>query len=192
MKKIQGSIKPFISIIFGAIVLVYYLNWLSYSSWPLALGIIAMVVSAYFIATGIVSVILGNKLSDGLKKIFDVVSIALFASFMFTYFLMRLIALSNASSVGPNGWIITILSLIAAIALVVIYLLASFIDNEALKRFAKLFAFIFLLALVFDLLFDGFGDPIVLGSLDVVKVVMYVLFADILLAGTSSEAKESE
>lgn len=174
MKKVTDFLKPNILIVFGALLLLYYLNWLQYQGAGLALGIIAIVLSAYYLAIGILGVIIGNKFSAGTKKIFDVISVSLFAAFMFTYFL--LFTINGARNMGPTAWTINILSMIASLALIVVYILAKFANKDILLRFAYLFAAIFALALLLNILFDGNGNADVLGNLNILLVAIYVLF----------------
>ena len=50
MKKIKELVKPFIFIIFGALLFLYYFNGLSGEGAGLAISIIAIVLAAYFLA----------------------------------------------------------------------------------------------------------------------------------------------
>ena len=77
---------------------------------------------------------------------------------------------------GPTAWTINILSMIASLALIVVYILAKFASKDILLRFAYLFAAIFALALLLNILFDGNGNADVLGNLNILLVAIYVLF----------------
>ena len=69
MKKITELIKPFMAIIFGVLLLLTYLNLLSSEEGKtLAIGICAVVISAYYFFIGIFG-ILGPKLRGVAKKI---------------------------------------------------------------------------------------------------------------------------
>ena len=81
MKKISEIIKPFLSIIFGALLLLIYVNWLSSDdSGTLFLGIFGVILSVYYLTYGIMDIIIGDKLP---KKIFNIFTISLYPIFMF-------------------------------------------------------------------------------------------------------------
>lgn len=177
MKKVTDFLRPNILIVLGALLFLYYLNYLSYEGSALAIGIIAVVLSAYYLAIGIVGVLLSNKLNQLVKKIFEVVSVSLFGAFMFT---VTLILIINAAKIedflGPTGWIIGILTMVASIALIGVYALARFLNKEIFVRLAYLFSAIFALVLLLNVLFDISGNSIVLGSLDILLVAIYASF----------------
>lgn len=177
MKRVTDFLRPNILIVLGALLFLYYLNYLSYEGSALAIGIIAVVLSAYYLAIGIVGVLLSNKLNQLVKKIFEVVSVSLFGAFMFT---VTLILIINAAKIedflGPTGWIIGILTMVASIALIGVYVLARFLNKEFFVRLAYLFSAIFALVLLLNVLFDISGNSIVLGSLDILLVAIYASF----------------
>ena len=78
---------------------------------------------------------------------------------------------------GPTAWIINILSMIAALALIIVYIISKFSDKPIVFRCAYLFSLIFVLALLLDILFDNDGDAIVLGMVNILLVVIYALYA---------------
>ena len=81
MKKISEIIKPFLSIIFGALLLLIYVNWLSSNDGgTLFLGIFGVILSVYYLTYGIMDIIIGDKLP---KKIFNIFTISLYPIFMF-------------------------------------------------------------------------------------------------------------
>ena len=174
MKKVTDFLKPNILIIFGALFLLYFLNCLSGNGATLAIGIIAVVLSAYYLSIGILEVLLGNKFSPIMKKIFEIVSVDLFAIFMFVYQLI--IVINLADNMGPTGWLIGILSLIAFISLASIYPVAKFVNQPIVLRLAYLFSAIFVLALSLNILFDGIGNSIVLGAVDILLLAIYGIF----------------
>ena len=96
MKKVSDYVKPNILIIFGALLFLYYLNFLSYRGAGLALGIIAIVFSAYYLVIGVALVLMGNKLAPSVEKVLGVVSTSLFIIFMFVYYLLATIDLARA------------------------------------------------------------------------------------------------
>ena len=188
MKKITDILKPNILIVFGALFFLVYLNYLSYSDEALALGIIAVIFASYYIAIGILGIILGDKFSPMLKKVFDVVSACLFPIFMFIYFLMMTINI--ADYMGPTAWIIAILSLVASLAAPAFFAVSKFINKPLFVRIAFLSVAIFALALLLNVLFDASGATTVLGNISIVGVVLYALFI-IYLFNALNKAEET-
>ena len=176
MKKIGDIIKPFVSIIFGALLFLIYLNYLSLQGSGLALGIMGVILAAYYLTIGIIGIVLGNKFDKGVKKIFDLVSIVLFPTFMFVYFLMTTINAAKAGILLPTGWVIGITSMIGAIFMVVAYVLGTLLNIKLVTRLAFLFAAIFVLSLLLDILFSVEGLPVVLGNINVIGAVTYAVY----------------
>lgn len=177
MKKVTDFIKPNILIVFGALMLLYYMNWLQDQGAGLAIGIVAMVLSAYYLAVGIIQVLMGDKLSNSLKKVFEVLSVCLYAVFMFVYFLLSMIECAKIDGyMGPTAWIIAILSLIASLALAIVYALAKFGKAAVVQRLAYLFSAIFALALLLNIVFDFSGNSRILGNVDILLVCIYAIF----------------
>ena len=179
MKKISELIRPYLAIVFGALLLLYFLNWLGYQEGFLAIGIMAVTISSFYIASGILTVILGEKMPAKLREVLDLLAIAIFPTFMFAYFLVFTISFSQ--QMGPNGWTIAIISMSASLALPVVYIIANFVKSPFLQRFKFLFAIIFVLVLLLNLLFAPTGDAIVLGNLDLVGTVIYAIYTVMLL-----------
>lgn len=193
MKRFAEFIKPFVFIILGALLFLYFLNWLSLKEGALAIGIIATVLAVYYLTVGILGVLLGEKMPNKLRKSFDIASIISFPIFMFTYFLIMVIA--NAKAMGPTGWVIAILSMVVSISLGCIYLVSKLVNNKLLTRFSYLFAAVFTLVLLVDIVFDQLGNPIVLGNIDIIRVAIYVTYTYMLfisLKNNSGEEKVSE
>jgi hypothetical protein len=128
---------------------------------------------------GILNVLLGDKLPQSLKKVFDISSVALFPLFIFSYYLIAIVKWNDLF--GPNGWIITILSLVGSLAAAVLLIISNFINGNAVKKLTTLFAMIFVLILIIDLLFSIAGNSIVLGNLDVLLLVIYVTYTNVLI-----------
>lgn len=174
MKRALDFLKPNILIIFGALLFLYFMNWLQGKDATLALGIIAVVLSAYYLAIGIIGIIIGDKLP---RKVFDVVSVCLFAVFMFTYFLIALIQAAQIKDfMGPTAWVIAIISLVASLGLAAMYPVAKFVNNKTVVNLGFLFAAIFVLALLLNILFNVRGNSIVLGNVDMILVGIYAAF----------------
>ena len=180
MKKVQELIKPVILIIFGALLFLYYLNWLQNQEGALALGIIGVVFAVYYLTIGILYVVIGNKLPKPVKMVFDIVNVSLFAILMFTRFLI--IVIYNYDSMGPTAWTIKILSMIASLCLIPFYVLARVTNKAIFCRLGFLFAAVFSLALLLDVLFTDGGNGATLGSINMIVFVIYALFVDVLFS----------
>ena len=193
MKKIGDFLKPNMFIIFGALLLLYFLNYLSLNGASLAIGIFAVILSAYYLVVGILGILIGNKFSPQLKKIFEVLSVSLFGAFMFIYFLLTTINGAQINGLmGPTAWIVQILSMAAALGLAVVYTIARLVNIDALMRFAYLFSAIFALALLLNILFDISGDSRLLGNVDILLVVIYVIFTFYLFSTLTNKAESKE
>lgn len=189
MKKASDFLIPNILIIFGTLLFLFFLNYLSGQGATLAIGIIATIVSVYYLAIGISGLFLGDKLP---KKVIEVVSVCLFAVFMFTYFLITLIQAAQIENfMGPTAWIIAILSLVGSLALAGIYPAARFVNKKGLLGLAYLFSAIFALVLLLNILFTPRGNSTVLGDIDLILVAIYGVFA-IYLFGTLKPVDEVE
>ena len=188
MKKIQELIKPVLMIIFGALILLFYMNFIN-SNYPggyIALGIIGVVFAAYYLTIGILNLLIGKKLG----KVFDILNIDLFAVLMFTQFLI--ITIYGADNMGPTGWVIKILSMIAALTLAAFFVIFKLVNVPVVKRLTMLFAGIFALAMLLDILFDdrGFGD--ILGNINMISLAIYAIFASILFSNVLKEDAPKE
>lgn len=191
MKKIQVVVKPFLSIVFGALLLLTYLNWLSSGGGALVIGVIALLMSLYYLGAGITEAVTGDKLSPKAKKVFDILNISLFSAFASIYYLLYITNLSD--QMGPTGWIVVLAALLLSLALAVFSIIARLVSNPVLKRLDVLFSALFMAALVLTLLFDSAGNPVTLGSIDVISLVIYALFGVMLLESlTSKETKPVE
>lgn len=188
MKKLSELIRPFLSIIFGALLLLYYLNWLQYKGADLAVGIIAVILASYYLIIGILGTLI--KMPEKAKNIFDILSISLFATFEFVYFLIEII--DKASTLGPNGWVINIVSLVAALMLATMFALARFSGNGMLGKLTAMFAAMFIGALVLNIVFDSSGDPQILGLMDIVRPAIYACFVSMLLPALGALNKTPE
>lgn len=193
MKKIGDFLKPNMFIIFGALLLLYFLNYLSLNGASLAIGIFAVILSTYYLVVGILGILIGNKFSPQLKKIFEVLSVSLFGAFMFIYFLLTTINGAQIDGLmGPTAWIVQILSMAAALGLAVVYTIARLVNIDALMRFAYLSSAIFALALLLNILFDISGNSRLLGNVDILLVVIYVIFTFYLFSTLTNKAESKE
>lgn len=189
MKKIQVVAKPFLSIVFGALLLLTYLNWLSLDGGALVIGVIALLMSLYYLGAGITEAVAGDKLPLKTKKVFDIIDISLFSAFASIYYLLYITNLSD--QMGPTGWIVVLAALLLSLALAIFSIIARLVSNPVLKRLDVLFSALFMAALVLTLLFDSVGNPIKLGSIDVISLVIYALFGMMLLESLTNKDTKS-
>ena len=188
MKKVMDLVKPFLSLIFGALLFLYFLNFLSYTGEALAMGVIAVTFACYYLAAGILGIVLGEKMPAGLKNVFNILSVSLYPSFMFVYFL--LLVIQNHGDMGPTGWTIYLLAMVASISLAVVYVISRFVKNAVITRLAGLFGAIFVLALISDVLFAVNGAAMLLGYVEIVVIIIYSLYALILFNSLSKDKAE--
>lgn len=187
MKKVTDFLRPNLLIIFGAILLLYFLNWLSYGdAGYVATGVYAIMAGGCFLAIGILNIALGDKVNQMMRKIFEAVAVGLFGTLMFTYFLVITINMANA--MGPTAWIIKILSMVASLGLVGLYIPAKFSNQKALVRFTFLASAVFALVLLLDLLFIPTGDAAQLDDIQIVLAAAYVLFVIYLFGSIEKES----
>ena len=185
MKKINELIKPYLSIIFGVLLFLYFFDWLSVGGGYLALGIIAVVLAVCFVGVGILSITAGDKFSKDLKKMLDTIFVGMFAIFMGVYFLIFLINAAKVEGLlGPNGWTIAIFSITSAFLFGCLLLGAHFSKEKALTKLALVFGPLFILSLLFEVLFNN-GTPVVLGNINVLQVVMFALYISMLFDSVS-------
>ena len=192
MKKIKELLKPFIFIIFGALLLLMFFNYLGGGGAILAIGIVAVVLSAYFLTVGILSVVLGEKLGKA-RGVLNLVGVATFPLLMGVIFLLDLIgkAQDDYTYLGPSGWTIAILSIAAAFAIGIMLFIAYFVKSKGFHRVTFLFGAIFVLALLIDVLIqDGFA--VALGQIIVLQVVLYGCYVSMLFEVLSSFRENKE
>ena len=180
MQKIQDIIKPYLSIIFGVILLLGYMNYLSYDGAVVTIGIFALIFGVYYIMAGLFDVLLGEKMPAEARRIIEMLSISFLGLFIFIRTLIYLVELGE--QFGPSGWIIAIYSLIISVFFVSIVPTVYFIKNELLSKVAKLSAALFVLVLLLAVLFDTFGNTTVLGAVNLIDVILYIFFAMILFS----------
>lgn len=192
MSKIRELLKPYLAIIFGALLFLIYLNNLSQvAPEALALGIIGVILAIIYIGIGIVDVLAGDKLGKTVKTVFGVILVSSFPIFLFIETLLTTIQLAQLQAMGPTAWTIAIINLIASIAFVTIYCIARFVPQKVLKRLAFLLGAIFTLALLLDILFDVTGAPTALGNIAIIMIALYVIYAVMLFKGLSELEEEA-
>ena len=187
-EKIQEVAKPFLPIVFGSLLLRTYLNWLSLNGGALVIGIFALLMSLYYLGAGITEAVAGEKLSAKAKKVFGIINISLFSAFASIFYLLYITNLSDR--MGPTAWIVALAALLLPLALVLFSVIARLVSNPVLKRLGVLFSALFMAALVLTLLFDVSGNPITLGSIDIVSLVIYALYGVMLLESLANKETE--
>ena len=68
MTKLKQILTPLFAITLGALILLTYMNSLNGQGSVLAIGIIGVIFSVYYLAYGIITLVVPDKLSAGLKK----------------------------------------------------------------------------------------------------------------------------
>ena len=190
MKKVLDLIKPFLFIILGALLLLIYLNSLQLQDAQLAMGIVGIVVAVYYLGLGIVVAILGDKLPASLRGILDLVAICLYPVFGFVCDLLDVIDFHDM--LGPTGWVIVILSMVASLAVAALYVVAYFVKGKLLVRLAQLAAMVFVLTLVLDIVFDFAGGVTILGNIPLVAIAVYICYGFELFKAVSGLSTEKE
>jgi len=191
MKRIKELLKPFIFIIFGALLFLFFFNYLGIGGIGLAIGIVAIILAIYFLTVGILSVVLGDKLGKA-KGILNLIGVATFPLLLGVIFLLNLIgSVNNDVYLGPNGWTIAILSIASAFALGIMLFVAYFVKSKGFHKVTFLFGSIFVLALLLDILItDGFA--VALGDIIVLQVVLYGCYVSMLFEVLSSFKENKE
>lgn len=192
MKKITEVIKPLLSIIFGALLLLLYLGYLrnGMPAFPLTIAIFGVIFAVYYIAAGILNIVLGNKLNATLRLVFDILNVSLYA---LLFFLMRLsVIVEMADMMSPTAWIICILSMVAAIGLIVLFIVSKFAKAPVVNRLTFMFAGIFALALLLDVVFDVSGAPEAIGNIIVVVLALYGMFVSIMFTAIGKPELQNE
>ena len=175
--------------VFGSLLLRTYLNWLSLNGGALVIGIFALLMSLYYLGAGITEAVAGEKLSAKAKKVFGIINISLFSAFASIFYL--LLYITNLSDrMGPTAWIVALAALLLSLALAIFSVIARLVSNPVLNRLDVLFSALFMAALVLTLLFDVSGNPITLGSIDIVSLVIYALYGVMLLESLTNKETE--
>ncbi len=193
MKKISELVKPYVAIIFGALLFLIYLNYLSLNDGALALGIIAVVFAGFYLAAGILGVILGEKIPSMLRKIFDLLFVVLFPSLMFAYFLIGTINSAGSKTMGPTAWVIVITGMSSSIGFAALYTVSKFVKIKIIDRLSYLFAAIFGLSLLLITVFDlSTGFPVGLGNIALAHIALYLIYGYMLFNSFSKVEEEPE
>ena len=192
MKKIKELLKPFIFIIFGALLFLLHFNLLGIGGISLAIGIVAIVLAAYFLTVGIFSVVLGDKLGKT-KGLLNLIGVATFPIFFAVVELITLINLADIEGyLGPTGWTISILTIAAALGLGGLLFVSYFVRSKGLHRVTFLFGAIFVLALLLDILLLVDGTPATIGQVVILQVVLYGAYVSMMFDVLSSLKENKE
>ena len=192
MKKIKELLKPFIFIIFGALLFLCYFNGLGGEGAGLAISIIAIILAAYFLTVGILSVVLGDKLGKT-KGLLNLIGVATFPLFLGVIELITLINLADIEGyLGPTGWTISILTIAAAFGLGGLLFVSYFVRSKGLHRITFLFGAIFVLALLLDILLLADGSAATIGQVVILQVVLYGCYVSMLFEVLSSLKENKE
>lgn len=179
MKRISDLLKPFLSVIFGGLLFLCYFNYLSLRGWPLALGISAVTLAAYYITIGLLGSCLGDKFNKKTKDALEAIGVAAYPLFSGAFTLVSLIM--NGEYLGPMGWTISIFSIAAGLGVGICYIVAHFGKAHLFIRGTFLFASLFILSMLLEVLIDGNGFPATLGSVVMLQIVLYVTFTGMLV-----------
>lgn len=192
MKKVTEIIKPLLLIIFGALLLLLYMSYLrdGIPAFTLTIGILGVVFAAYYITVGILNVVMGDKINKSLRMIFDILNVCLFALIFFLQLISVLVYMNDVLS--ATGWVINILSMVAAVGLIVFAIVGKLAKAPIMERLAYLFAGIFALALLLDLIFDVSGAPEAIGNLAMVILAIYGIYIYVMFAAISKPAQAEE
>ena len=173
MNKVIELIKPYLSIVFGFLLFLYYFNYLQYSGILLAIGIIAVFISLYYLVHGILNFFLDDKMKDG-KDILNLVSLSLFPLFIFFHLIVLIV--NNSNIFGPTSWVIVIFGLLTSLAFPAFAIIAHFVKNKTLSKLSYLFNFLFFLGLLLSVYFNMSGNAIRLGDLDFIYTLIILCF----------------
>lgn len=187
MKKLTDYLKTNILIILGALLLIKYLDFLSYKGLSFALGIIALVLATYYIIVGIAIAIRGSKFSAQTLKLCEMLSVSLFSLFIFLYFLFTTI--NTAKIMGVSNWIINVLSMVVSLVFAFSYVAHKLANKSNLIRFISLFALLFILALLLDVIIKAVG---ILGNIDILLVAIYLSYSFYLFSFIEKKDDTSE
>lgn len=193
MKKVTEIIKPMLLIIFGALLLLLFMNYLTANipAMYLVLGILGVTFAGYYIVAGILNIVLGDKLNKNLRMVFDILNVCLYAT-LFFYQLIVVVVANADGGMTPTAWIIKILSMVAALGLIGLYIMSKFVKQPIVERLAYLFAGIFALALLLDIVFQDDGMPEAIGNVAMVILALYGMFISIMFSALPKPGQVEE
>ena len=197
MKKIHELSRPFLAVIFGALLFLSYLNDLSYSGSILAMAIVWLVFAAFAITVGILNIVLGDKLSRKVKGIFDLSIVSVYALLSFVGVLLFVIN----GGLNAFSWVVSIIGMASTLGFGCLLLISYLKRRGFIVNLTFLFAALFALYLLVCILFTYDGIARGIGSISLVEIAIifsYVSLAISVLSviqpkkKTTTEVKEAK
>ena len=196
MKKAFCFLKGNILLFIGALLFFAYLNYFAAGNALLALGIIATLTAIYFIVIGVLNVLIGDKFSALMRKVFEIIAVCSFALLLFTGTVISLVNMIQISTNPnsnmtflPNAWLIMIIASLTSFALMGFYPVARLVKGAAIKKLGFVFASLFAVGALLNVIFDAQGTAITLGDVPFVYVTILIAF-NFYLFETLVDAKE--
>ena len=185
MKKYGSILQALLPTIIGAFMLLLYMNLLNGQGATLALGIIGVIVAAYYIVAGIVDSLLGAS-KGNITGIIKKLNVVVFPAFMFVSFLITVI--NGANALSPTGWVIAIVSLVASIGFALFISFGWAAKSSVLIKVATMLGVLFILSLALTIFFDYTGSPNALGNIGLAETVVYVLYTIMAVSALGEQA----
>lgn len=180
MKKVLDLVKQFVAIVFGALIILCYLNDLSVGGTATVRAVFAFLVGSYFILIGLLGMLCKEQIGEKALKIMNGAGMAAYASLFFLIVMLDVIDLN--AGYGVNGWVIADFALTVSIAFAVLYIIVLFVNNRVVIRLANLFGMLFLLAIVlYGIVFTPIGNRNTLANIALITLIIRVTYASIYL-----------
>ena len=181
MKKIIELVRPYLLVIFGALLILLNLNSLT-DPGTLATfvpGIFGTIFGAYYLCAGTCTIVLKEKINPLMKRIMDLISVVAYPALVFiTYMTLTVLAYT---ALGPTGWVISIYIMLATLAMMTYFVMGFFIKNELIKFAKNLTALSLIVAIIVTFLFDFRGTPAFLGNIVIANLAIATIFVYILI-----------
>ena len=189
MGKILIKFKNYTSIFFGLLLFLEFLKYLSSTNnLVLSTGIIGVIISIFYLVSGAIKIFIDNTKNKLTNDVLNVITIFLFPLFFIFIIIVNLI---NLTSINLTGWTISIFSIIISFVFLSFYIISKCYKKIFIK-INYLFSFLFILILLLNILFNGYGNSISLGNIDVVSFIIYVLYSSILINSLIEDNKISD
>ena len=190
MKKVIEIVKPLLLVIFGALLLLIYMNYFQdgMPTFVIVIGVLGVIFGAYYIVAGIINVVLGEKVNKTLKMVFDILDVSLFPLLFFLEAINVIVNLVDY--MGATAWIIQLLSIVAAIGLIILFIISRISKAQILNRFTYMSGALFALALLLDIIFEATGEPTVIGNVPMVILAINVIFTSIMFTAIGKPNQE--
>ena len=189
MNKIKDLIKPYLCIIFGALFLLLYSDFLDANGAFFAIGIVAAVLAVCYILIGVINVVCFDKVKDSNKNILKLCEYTMYPLFVFVSGLISLI--EAGSMMQTRAIIIDIVGMAAAVILIIFHFVDKLGKKDVSPRYAYLINLVFMIAICTSLVFNYSNMEILKFTIGfVLDVLFVVLFAMILFdRGVAKEEK---